>query len=57
MVITLLGGLDLGVLANHLSAPASVGWGVGVFLFGLVLAVIGNIIVQWERLRVRREVR
>jgi hypothetical protein len=48
-------GLDLMANGYHQDAPAGIGWAIGVLVFGFVAAVLGNILVQSERIRVRRK--
>jgi hypothetical protein len=47
--------LDLMANGYHQDAPAGVGWAIGVLVFGFVVTVLGNILVQSERIRVRRK--
>jgi hypothetical protein len=47
--------LDLMANGYHQDAPAGVGWAIGVLVFGFVVTALGNILVQSERIRVRRK--
>ena len=47
--------IDLVAHGYHETAPVSVWWAVAILVLGLVLAVLGNLVVQFERIRVRRE--
>ena len=47
--------IDLVAHGYHETAPVSVWWAVAILVLGLVLAVLGDLVVQFERIRVRRE--
>ncbi len=57
IVIAFAGSLDLMTNAYHESAPASVTWAIVLLLLGLVVVIGGNLVVQFERIRVRRKPR
>lgn len=47
--------LDLVAHGYHQAAPVSAWWAVAILGLGLLVAVLGNLVVQFERIRVRRE--
>jgi hypothetical protein len=49
--------LDLVARGDHERPPGSAGWTIAMIVLGLVLAVAGNLVVQFERIRVRRDAR
>jgi hypothetical protein len=55
IAISCAAALDLIAHGYHQTAQASVWWAVAILVLGLVIAVIGNLVVQLERIRVRRD--